>query len=639
MSPRPPRPGRTSPSHEYKGERERKVDDLKNHDPAAHVIDVARRWRNAQYRAGNSIRGIFDENTGADNGRHLMWLAETLRAEQRPADTVKPYEEKFLDYINLDAQYNNALNRIDMQVLSGGSSDNADVQKIRNVEVIRDELQKKHDDPTITQSEKRKLERDVKALNRYIQNNGHLNPNGIDFAGYYLATSVESENNPDDPTKQMDAARAEQLFDEHVEDTQLMFEAAMVIQKYKDENGRQVYASGKAARKDVRRLAEDPALRYVEVPGYERQSVPAPKDHSEGSAGDEEKKAEKDKQEPQAQNQQDIAAQLEEAKRQHKRQRIERKLQEVIIDLEGGTKEINGRLVQIEGVRNELARIESRIIRNSKIGRFVMKLFGVDVAQERAEARKRYVYATGLKFGLENYIEAEDKLIDAEEIERRELRSLEAESNALRQLTSEHMRNTLVARFCRALGKFEFRDRKSWWKWGGITGAALIAAPMTGGASVAAAAALMTAAKADASWRGLPSATKRMTSSSLLVRMRELQSDPEQIRKEALKAGYKNVNGLKKYQLGMLESLKRFDADMTWERAKRVSALGVGAVAAAAGNFVGSAVDFHGDSVYGWMGDKWTEFVGTDKPTINLNEWSSLEEYLRDHYNITYNSR
>lgn len=639
MSPRPPRPGRTSPSHEHKSERERKVDDLKNHDPAAHVIDVAKRWRNAQYRVGNSIHGIFDENTGADNGRHLMWLAETLRAEQRPADAVKPYEEKFLDYINLDTQYNNALDRINMQVLSGGAGEDADFQRIRNVEAIRDELQEKYDDPTTTRQQKRRLERDIKALNRYIQNNGYLNPNGTDFAGYYLATSVESENNPDDPTKQTDAARAEQLFDEHIEDTQLMFEAAMVIQKYKDENGRRVYESDKAARKDVRRLAEDPALRYVEASGYKRQSVSVPKDHGESPASDEEKKAEKDKQQPRTQDQQDMAAQLEEAKKRHRRQRIERKLQEVILDLDGGTKEINGRMVQIEGVRNELARIESRIIRNSKIGRFVMKLVGVDVAQERAEARKRYVYATGLKFGLETSIEVEDKLIDAKEIELRELRSLEAESNALRQLTSEHMRNTLVARFCRALGKFEFRDRKSWLKWGGITGAALIAAPMTGGASMAAAAALMAAAKADASWRGLPSATKRMTSGRLLRRMRELQSNPEPIREEALKAGYENVDELKKYQLGMLESLKRFDADMTWERAKRVSALGVGAVAAAAGNFVGSAVDFHGDSVYGWMGDKWTEFVGTDKPTINLNEWSSLEEYLRDHYNITYNSR
>lgn len=307
---------------------------------------------------------------------------------------------------------------------------------------------------------------------------------------------------------------------------------------------------------------------------------------------------------------------------------IEKKHKKVIERLDG-----NGQ--DIKGVRNELAEAKAKIFRNTKIGRKVMGLLGVDVAQEMKVLEKKYVKLTERKFGLENYFSLRG--ISHEEKTETLVESVEAEQNKLRQKTSEHMRNTLVGRFCKAIGTYEWRSWKSKHYW--IAGIGLMASPFTGGLSGAAAAALLTAAKIDKSVRGMPEATKRMSSAELEKRIgqraleihKKLAKSKKKYEQEVQKAKAAGdaipprppeLNGdFYRYRFAMREALRRFDGDINWELGKRGLALGIGATAAA-GYHLGSAAagfgfDRTGDA-FG-VGNTWNELFGPAE--MHMSEW------------------
>ncbi len=307
---------------------------------------------------------------------------------------------------------------------------------------------------------------------------------------------------------------------------------------------------------------------------------------------------------------------------------IEKKHKKVVERLDG-----NGQ--DIKGVRNELAEAKAKIFRNTKIGRKVMGLLGVDVAEEIKVLEKKYVKLTERKFGLENYFTLRG--ISHEEKTETLVEAVEAEQNKLRQKTSEHMRNTLVGRFCKAIGTYEWRSWKSKHYW--IAGVGLMASPFTGGLSGAAAAALLTAAKIDKSVRGMPEATKRMSSAELEKRIgqraleiqKQLAKTKKKYEKEVQKAKADGdpvpprppeLNGdFYRYRFAMREALRRFDGDINWELGKRGLALGIGATAAA-GYHLGSATAGFGFNRTGdafGLNNTWNDLFGPAE--MHMSEW------------------
>lgn len=127
------------------------LEQLRDLDPAAEVIDTANNLRDASYETGYSVDelgSLFENNdNGRPGGFELIQLAKTLRDENRR--DLKPYERQFVDHMNLEAQHDRLHGNVDFDALSADFSLlNDDAAKKAGVEKLIDTIIDKYDNTT-----------------------------------------------------------------------------------------------------------------------------------------------------------------------------------------------------------------------------------------------------------------------------------------------------------------------------------------------------------------------------------------------------------------------------------------------------------------------------------------------------------
>ncbi len=620
MTPQRPRraPNHNGQPRNHNQQRNHNTHPDRDQDPASDVIDFARRWRKSLYSAGEDFGGIkkcFDTD-GIDGGHELLGLIDTMRTEQRPVAQLNGYEGRFLNHMIVEEKLNWAIGDLDGDNLySDYNGKQGNEAMLARAEKLRDDLEQKSQDGSISAAEKHKLEEQVEALQYLIDADGvsALDP----CASEYFKVARDCDLNPGDADKNSKYQEAAQDLDDLDHELGMMERAWRTLA----DNG---YGLTKSQRRDPKQLRNDRRLNYVADPNYNaptptpatpppapapapapaggnNNQPPTPPNPPAGGNGNQQPPAGGNQQPPANPNNQHLDI-------------LQAELERVNTTLNGGEMTVGGETVVREGVRKELARLEARIIRNHKIGRFVMGMFNQDVEGELRTARAKYLDTTSRKFEIEQEIarltNGQLGLNVISSVDQ-EVESQQHEMNLLREQTSKHMRNTLIAKFCRAIGKFELNNKKSWLKYGAILGTGIIAAPFTGGTSAAAAAALLAATKNDSAWRGLPSATNRMSSAQHIDKIRDKINEYNQAARVARNNGHQLPPRHSRYMLGMMASLDRYERDINrWEVWKRVAPFGFAALAGSAGMIAGSIADHYGDKLYSWIGGETNHFFG-----------------------------
>lgn len=677
----------TSPSHESGPNFHRSVESVesaidsdqlsfqerKKKDPAARVLDAAFYLRRAYFtynierqkdlglgeresvnEANKSLATAFTEDGDMEGGYELMQLRDTLRAEKRGPNKV---EKRFLSYVNSVESYYKAHAELEFSGEGGlyADQDETAVQKIDNT--IRDNQQTLDDldgDNSDDAKDARvELKKDIEALKFYKST--------LDQEDYLSIKNWHAS----EYLKNLQSAEASKELGRQAWEYRASARAMNLL-------ATSGYASAKAV--SVQKLKRAPELEPVVIlddapvparvvstptqPAQPKQRHPQ-RQQVQPDAAPMPAPAPTSKPDAQPVQQRSVDSNNGPANEKLSKSKRDAVLSRTLLKLYGSSENVAGTQVQREGVRNELAREKSKIFQNwmskREIGRTVLSAFGVDAAKRQEKIYKleeKFIRLADKKFGLENYDAIKSGLLDDDEKMEQLQIANEVEMNALREKTSEHMRNTLVAKFCKAVGTFEWKNNKHKAAW--IFGGAAVAAATiaTGGMlPIMMATSTVAVARLDKKIRGLPNATKRMSSVELqdeiradyaseMFDLRVAEKAMQKAKKKYDKAIAEGVslkeakrkydkatagNILKghdekivayPYRIGLRAAMRRFDKDMNWEVGKRLGILGgIGAVAVG-GSYLGSAIAGVGyDHLGSWVGqspfsEAWHDFVG-----------------------------
>ena len=670
-------------------------------DPAAKVLEAAYYLRRAYFaynveqhrdaghgdsqsinEANQSLTSAFAEDGDMEGGYELIQLRDKLRAEKRGPNKS---EKRFLSYVNSVESYYKAHSELELTSVGGLQTDENETtqQKIdRTIHDNQEALDDLDGDNSDEAEEARiELKKDIKALEYYkdtLDKDSILSDDSWSVSEY-----LENQRSAD----------SNKALGRHAWEYRAVARAMNLL-------ATSGYASAKSI--NVQRLKRAPELEPVAIPS-DTQTTPkeqiverkqnqkfeqqTPQKVTRIEPKSEPKLQTEPKPQSQSSENSSIKKDPDHLTNEQSKARRKEALGRTILKLYGGSGTIDGKKFHREGVRNELAREKSKIFQNwlikKEIGRTALGLFGIDTAKRQQKIHgleEKFIRLADKKFGLENYDAIKSGDLDDDEKMEQLQNANEIEMNALRAKTSEHMRNTLVARFCKAVGTFEWRNNKNKaaWIFGGVAVAA--ASIATGGMlPVMMASSTLAAARLDKKIRGMPSATKRTSSVELqneikadyrseMLKLRDAEKLMQKAKRKFDKniaAGMTEKEAKKKfnkatagnilkagnevtsypYRIGLRAAMRRFDKDMNWEVGKRLGILGGMGAVAVGGSYLGSAIA--GIDSGNWIGrspvtDAWHDFAGPAR--FNPSEWPSIDmtnpetyNYIAQNYRITGN--
>ncbi len=595
-----------APAHEQQKQPERLS--VKDQDPAAQVIDVARAWRRSFHRAGYEkaqVASMFDPNAGMDGGSELLELIDELRATERPANEYQLYEARFLQHIQVETALNEASGRIDEQKLKTAGDLRGEKAIQQNVRTIQKDLETQRDkaEQDGETRKQRELEHQIDVLTFFLGTGGEIpsDPAAEEYVSTHRALAEGSAT-------EEEAQRATANIDDYDKEARILTEAWEIIADNK-------FGRPSNRANNTWKLGSDSQLDYRAVEGYSK-------------AGKE--------QERQRAEAQVYAARAAARKRQ--RDAINKELYGYTEKQEFGEEKSITHL----GVVDKLAKEKSKIIRNNDIGkRFMRWRFGNDVAERKFEELEeqrggglgRFVLRKLLNIDRHKKIrELEDdfarlthaksnadiqeahangEIIGSEEQQLEiyssmRTKSMQDEVYNLRSEITKRMQETRMARLTKALSSMEFKDKekrkRTLWKLGGVAVAGVGLGLMTGGiaSGVVLAGSAVTAAKIDSRTRGLPEMTKRLPQKELLQRIDREVAMQRARRQWAEENGEPtdNLGEVMPYRIGIRELLKQVDKDTARELGKRVAVVGgFGAVGLTALGVVPSVTGFGSETV------------------------------------------